>query len=98
MDKLNHHKPQVNTAQRLVIMKRLQSKNKVNTTHDPKGISCYKKQIDLSGNKYFDTVNTKNNSNLFWKKSLPYFSNQHSEGESKITVNENGKTLLDNCK
>ena len=47
---------------------------------------------------FFDNLETKNNSKLFWSTSKPYFSNKHAKGDADILPIENNKILLDNNK
>ena len=48
--------------------------------------------------RFFDKLETKNNSEPFWSTSQPNFSNKHAEGDADILLIKNDKFLLDNRK
>ena len=65
----------------------------------------YKKQRNLvlklkkrCNKRFFDKLETKNNSEPFWSTSSPNFSNKHAEGDADILLIKNDKFLLDNRK
>ena len=86
-------------------MKRSKLKNKANKTMSVDDLIKYKKQrnlvVKLNKNckkEFFDNLEIKNNSKLFWDKCKPYFSNKHSKGDSDILLIENDELLLKNKK
>ena len=90
-----NHKPHINKTLIKAIIKRSQLKNKANKTKDPKGILKFKKQRNYviklnnqSKQEHSDSLNPFLNSKPVWKSCKPYFSNNHSFGESKIALNE----------
>ena len=99
-----NHKPHINKTQRKAIMKRSQLKNKANKMTDPTDILKFKKQrnyvvkLNQSKQEHFDSLNIFLDSKSSWKSCKPYFSNKHSFGESKISLNESGELLTENIK
>ena len=86
-------------------MKRSKLKNKANKTKSVDDLLKYKKQrnlvVKLNKNckkEFFDNLEIKNNSKLFWDKCKPYFSNKHSKGDSDILLIEKDELLLKNKK
>ena len=86
-------------------MKRSQLKSKANKTKSVDDLIKYKKQrnlvVKLNKNckkEFFDNLETKNNSKLFWDKCKPYFSNKYSKGDSDILLIEKDELLLKNKK
>ena len=84
-------------------MKRSQPKNKANKTRNATDIFNYKKQrsyvVKLNNQRekdHFDRLNPEKDSKPFWKSCKPYFSNEHSFGESKIALSDNGEFLTEN--
>ena len=88
-------KPHVDKNLRKAIMKRLQLKRKANRTKQLEDITKYKKQQNLvvklnreSKTQYCGNMQTSKNSNIFWDKCKPYFSNKYAHGDSKIILTE----------
>ena len=86
-------------------MKRSQLKHEANKTKSVDDLIRYKKQrnfvVKLNKNckkDFFDNLDTKNNSQSFWDKCKPHFSNKHSKGDSDILLIEKGELLLKNKK
>ena len=86
-------------------MKRSQLKNKANKTKSVDDLIKYKKQrnlvVKLNKNckkEFFDNLETKNNSKLFWDKCKPYFSNKHSKDDSDKLLIQKDELLLNNKK
>ena len=87
-------------------MKRSQLKNKANKTKSEDDlIKCKKQQrnlvVKLNKNckkQFHDNLETKHNLKSFWDKCKPYFSNEHSKGNSNILVIEKDELLLKNKK
>ena len=84
-------------------MKRSKLKNKANKTKHPVDIKMYKKQRNyvVGFNKqakfeYFNNLDCKKDTKLFWDKCKPYFSNKHSRGDNNIILKEKGEILLQN--
>ena len=77
-------------------MKRSKLKNKANKTKAIDDLTKYKKQrnliVKLNKNcekEFFDNLEIKNTSKLFWDKCKLYFSNRHSDkGDSDILLIE----------
>ena len=100
-----NQKPHINKILRNAIMKRSKLKNKANKTKSGDYLLKYKNQrnlvVKLNKNckkEFFDNLEIKNNSKLFWDKCKPYFSNKHSKGDSDILLIENDELLLKNKK
>ena len=100
-----NQKPHLNKTLRNAIMKRSQLKNKANKTKSIDDLIKYKKQrnlvVKLNKNckkEFFDNLETKNNSKLFWDKCKPYFSNKHSKGDSDKLLIQKDELLLNNKK
>ena len=96
-----NQKPHINKILRNAIMKRSKLKNKANKTKSVDDLIKYKKQRNLivklnknCKNEFFDNLEIKNNSKSFWDKCKPYFSNEHSKGDSDILLIEKDELLL----
>ena len=86
-------------------MKHSKLKNKANKTKSVDDLIKYKKQrnlvVKLNKNceeEFFDNLEIKNKTKLFWDKCKPYFSNKHSKGDSDILLVEKDELLLKNKK
>ena len=84
-------------------MNRSQLKIKANKSRDPEDFLKYKKQRNsvLNRNyekKLFDKLNYFHDPKPLWKTFLPYFSNTHSFGESKVVLTEKGEIMIKNSK
>ena len=100
-----NQKRHINKTLRKAIMKRSQLKNKASKTRNATDILNYKKQrnyvLKLNNQckkDHFDRLNPVKDSKPFWKSCEPYFSNEHSFGDSKIALSENGEFLTENNK
>ena len=87
-----NQKPHVNKVLRSAIMKRSRLKNKENKNRKALDILNYKKQRNLvvkinseCKGKYFNKLNVKTATKLFWKTCKPYLSSKHSRSGSKIS-------------
>ena len=48
--------------------------------------------------EYFENLNVTTNSNSFWDKCKPYFSNKQAKGDSNVILIEKDEILLKNKK
>ena len=95
----------INKILRNAIMKRSKLRNKANKTKSVDDLLKNKKQCNLvvklnknCKKEFFDNLEIKNNSKLFWDKCKPYFCSKHSKDDSDILLTENDELLLKNKK
>ena len=99
-----NYKPHINKTLRSVIMKPSQLKNKAMKSKSKNNVIDNKKQGNKDElnkrckQKFFDNLETKNNSKSFCSKCNPYFSNKHAKDDVIVLLIENNKILLDNRK
>ena len=100
-----NQKPHLNKSLRAAIMKRSRLKNKATQSQLPTDLSKYKKQRNLvvklnkkHKKEYFKNLNVATNTQSFWDKCIPYFSNKHANGDSNILLIEKDEILLKNKK